>query len=172
MKNCCTLHKLNAINKMSKSQKERYAHTLYNNILNDIIQPMEGNKTTYVNQLDKISRKLLTSSKFRGVYPSDKIPKLNGIKRYCILNLDRSDQSGSHWIGMAKCPNTNKTYIYDSFGRHHAKIIKDVMYSGNGRIYSTDPDVEQDVAQTNCGQRTISWLCVFDRWGADIAMLI
>ena len=131
--------------------------------------PHTGNKTTYLDQLNGIGNKLL-GVKFAGVYPSDKIPILNDLKKYAILNLDTSKEPGSHWVAIAK--NEDDTYIYDSFGRCHTKIIKGLVYSGNGRIINCDLDAEQHIKETNCGARSLAWLCLFDIWGVNVAKLI
>ena len=154
---------------MTKSQKEKQAEKIYKIILKNIVIPLTGNKTTYLDQLDGIGHKLL-GVKFAGVFPSDKIPKLNDLKKYAILNLDTSKEPGSHWVAIAK--NGDDTYIYDSFGRCHTQIIKGLSYSGNGRIINTDLDAEQEVKETNCGARSVAFLCLFDVWGPDVAKLI
>jgi hypothetical protein len=154
---------------MSKSQKEKHAERIYNVIFKKIIIPLTGDKTTYLDELEGVGHKLL-GVKFAGVFPADKIPKLNDLKKYAILNLDTSKEPGSHWVAIAK--NGDDTYIYDSFGRSHTKIIKRLSYSGNGRIIDTDRDVEQDIKETNCGARCLAWLVLCDKWGADVAKLI
>lgn len=154
---------------MVKSNKEKHAEKIYKIILKNIVIPLTGNKTTYLDQLDGIGHKLF-GVKFYGTFPSDKIPRLNDLKKYAILNLDSSKEPGSHWVAIAK--NGDDTYIYDSFGRCHTQIIKALVYSGNGRIINTDLDAEQDVKESNCGARCLAWLCLFDGWGSDIAKLI
>ena len=140
-----------------------------NHILNNIIIPLVGNKTTYQNELDKIG-KLLLNNKFSGVYASDNIPKLDSNKKYAILNLDKSNEAGSHWVAVAK--HNNNLYIYDSFGRPHTKIIPSLSKSGNGKILNTELDKEQEEIETNCGARCLSWLLLFDNWGHKMAQLL
>jgi hypothetical protein len=154
---------------MSKSNKEKNANLLYQTILKKIIVPLTGDKTTFLDELNGVGHKLL-GVKFKGVFPADKIPRLNDLKKYAILNLDTSKEPGSHWVSIAK--DGKETYLYDSFGRSHTKIIKGLQYSGNGRIVNTDLDAEQDVLETNCGARCLAWLVLFDNWGADVAILI
>jgi hypothetical protein len=155
---------------MSRSTKEKQAEEVYKHYLHKVYD-LIGDKTTYLGQLEGAGKKLL-KVKFKGVYPSDKIPKLNDLAPYCILNLDKSTEAGSHWIALAKIPNSPRSVIYDSFGRDYKSIIPDLNYSGNGRIINTDRDAEQKVLETDCGARCIAWLCVFDKFGADIAKLI
>ena len=147
---------------------EKTAHKKYNVILKSIINKV-GNKTTYLGQLDKVCKKMF-GVKFHGVYPSDRIPKLTDKTPYCILNLDKSHEPGSHWVSLAKIGK--HSIIYDSFGRHHTEIIPQLKYSGNGRVLDTDQDVEQHITATNCGARSIAWLKFLDKYGAVNALKI
>jgi hypothetical protein len=153
----------------SKTKKEKTCNLLYDKVLKEIIYPLTGDKTTYLNELNGVGKQML-GVKFKGVFPADKIPKLNDLSPYAILNLDTSKEPGSHWVSIAK--NGDETYIYDSFGRSNVKIIPNLRYSGNGRIVDTDKDVEQDVLETNCGARCVAWLVFLDKWGIDCAKLI
>jgi len=147
---------------------EKTAHREYNKILR-LVKKRVGGKTTYLQQLDKAGKQMF-GSKFHGVYPSDKIPKLTNKTPYAILNLDKSTEPGSHWISIAKVGD--HTIVYDSFGRHHTKIIPSLKFSGNGKLISTDDDQEQPILSTDCGARSISWLEFLDKHGAENALLI
>ena len=155
--------------KTKKLNKRDQADQIYNHILKTEIKPLLGFKATYLDQLDNVCNKLF-GRKYRGTFPSDQIPKLNDVKKYCILNLDRSDQAGSHWIALAK--DDNKTYLYDSFGRAGNKIIPNLEFSGNGKIIDVDRDAEQGILEENCGARCVGFLCVFDRYGANVAKYV
>jgi len=142
----------------------------YNEYLKKII-PILGNDTTYLRDLERTGRKLF-GVKFKGVYPCDKIPKLNDLSPYCIANLDNSKQGGSHWIGIAKIHGKDECLVYDSFGRCYKKIIPILGHNGNGKIKNTDRDVEQKILENNCGARSMAWLCVYDKKGYKIARSI
>jgi hypothetical protein len=157
--------------KKSKLQKERDAHYLYNKVLKTIVYPMLGKQITYLSDLESVGFKFL-KHRFKGVYPSDHIPKLTDLTPYCVLNLDKSNESGSHWIALAKIKDKDKVMVYDSFGRKHSVIIKALQFSGKGRIVSTDNDAEQQIFQTDCGSRSIAWLLFVDNWGVKKAMMI
>ena len=155
---------------MSKSKEEQKAEEYYNKVLKYIENNKTGKKTTYSDQLEKICRELFTV-KFKGVFPSDKIPKLSSLAPYCILNLDKSTESGSHWVALSKC--TGGAMLYDSFGRDDTVIIKNLRFSGNGKIVDVDrKDVEQKMKEKNCGARCIAWLLVFNDLGEEYAKLI
>jgi hypothetical protein len=156
---------------MSKSKKEIEAERMYNHYLKNKVYPLIGDKTTYSTQLLGCAKKLFHVL-FKGVYPSDKIPKLNDLAPYCILNLDKSNEAGSHWVALAKFPNSDDCMVYDSFGRHYKKILPSLDLSGNGSIKNTDPDIEQKIKETDCGARCIAWLMVYHYHGPDYAILI
>lgn len=154
-----------------KQTKKEIADKIYDNILKKVVYPLLGDDTTYMDDLERVGRKLL-GTKFKGVYPSDKIPKLNDLRQYCILNLDNSKQKGSHWVALAKKENSNNSLIYDSFGRCHTKILPNLQYSGNGRIQNTDRDIDQKIEETDCGARSMAWLLLFDKYGEHMAKWI
>lgn len=154
-----------------KSEAEEQAMELYDKYLNDVYKLIGDKTSTYLGELNGAGRKLL-KCKFKGVYSSDKIPKLNDLSPYCILNLDNSKQSGSHWIAVAKVLHKNECIVYDSFGRDYKDIIPNLDLSGNGRMINTDRDPEQRVVQTDCGQRSLGWLLLLDKHGYKMAKLI
>ena len=149
---------------------EAAAMAMYNNILSRVVEPMIGDDSTYQHELDTAGRKLL-GVEFKGVYPSDKIPVLTDLKKYAIINLDRSTEPGSHWVAIAH--HDKKIYVYDSFGRKAVKIMPALFKSGNGsQIFDTDPDPEQQEDEMNCGARCLAWLLVFEHYGYKNALLI
>lgn len=156
----------------TKIQRERDAVYLYKRILKTIIYPLLGRKVTYLSDLDSIGHQFL-KHKFKGVFPSDQIPKLTELQPYCILNLDKSTETGSHWVAIAKIPGKQKKVLfYDSFGRKGSKIIPKLELSGNGRVINTDDDAEQGVMETDCGCRCLAFLLLCEHWGLEKAKLI
>lgn len=151
---------------MSKSIKKNIAEKLYKKYFKKIVKIM-GNKSTYDNELKTIGNKLFDNN-FVGVYPSDKIPHLKP-KQFIIVNLDKSNQPGSHWIGIVK--DKKGLLIYDSFGRKSIKIIPSI-YKQYKNIVDTEYDKEQKVKEYNCGQRVLSFLMVYFNKGFDYAKYI
>lgn len=144
---------------MNRVTKKK-AENAYNHYLK-LIQSKYGNKETSSSELKKIGKRLF-KNKFVGVFPSDRIPKMQN-NQYAIVNLDSSDQAGSHWVSIAK---SNKgIHIYDSFGRKVKKILPSLKQSGNGTIFEPEADVEQSQESENCGQRCLASLCVYDNFG-------
>ena len=70
-----------------------------------------------------------------GVYPLNCIPKIEKLPACLIINLDRDDQPGSHWVAVYIDGDGNSEY-FDSFGRPPEKkeikklLIGDTVYNG------------------------------------------
>jgi hypothetical protein len=144
------------------------------NVYKSILQYMKtilGNDTTFSTDLQKVGDKLF-GSKFKGVFASDKLPKLDSLKKYAIINLDNSSKPGSHWIGIAYDNNDDTLMVYDSFGRKSQKIIPSLRQTYSSIIKDTDYDSEQRIRQNDCGQRALSWLYVYDKLGPNKAVYI
>ena len=133
------------------------------------IESLIGSGVTFSDELAKLSKKLF-GDKFKGVFASDELNKLKSVEEgYFIFNLDKSDEPGSHWIGIVK---TNKgILVYDSFGRGSKEIIPGIHLLGN-RVKDTEDDAEQKVFEDNWGARVLSFLKIFDEYGSEIASLI
>lgn len=141
------------------------ADQLYNQILKGIVAK-HGNDVTYSDFLMTEGRKRF-GKKFAGVFPSDKVPKMK-VGSYAIVNLDKSNEPGSHWVAVVK--GSKKIYVYDSFGRASHQILRDSSIMGAGTTISdTEHDAEQDVDEDNCGQRVLAWLELFNQHGWKVA---
>ena len=145
------------------------SEALYDDILSRV-ENHTGIGSTFLSTLNSAGKKLF-KEKFHGVYPSDMVPQLSKTQPYCILNCDKSDMPGSHWVAM--CYKTKKTSLfYDSFGRKPEKIIPAIVNGVNGRIESTEKDAEQHMTESNCGARCLAWLIVCDQCGLNAARYI
>jgi hypothetical protein len=81
------------------------------NICNSLLADFEqklGKGVTTGDQLDKVGRAVF-GSEWGGVFARD--GEWRRRKGYKIVNLDRKNQSGSHWVGVVG------DMVYDSFGR-------------------------------------------------------
>lgn len=136
-----------------------------NILLKNIIEPWVGNGITYGSDLSKVGSKLFQN--FKGVHPSDQIPQMRHGDS-CIINLDKSNQPGSHWIALVR--HKKKTIIYDSFGRQSKLILPDVPLSILSTFIDTDTDPEQNILENNCGARCLAFLCIYYKWGVRMAM--
>jgi len=144
------------------------ADAIYNTLLRRV-EKMLGNETTFSNDLNNVAKSLL-GSKFKGIFTADKLPKLTKIQPYAIVNLDSSWEEGSHWIALAK--SGKKIIFYDSFGRPSKSILPLLKGGGGTTIVNTEDDAEQEIQETNCGQRSIVWLLLFDKYGEKMALQI
>ena len=148
---------------------KKQAEKLYEKILT-LVENHTGTTTTFLSDLDDAGGQMF-GTKFHGVYPSDRIPQLSKNKPYCILNCDKSNMPGSHWVAL--CYRTKNTSLfYDSFGREPKEVIPSVFDGLNGHIESTEDDYEQDVSESNCGARCLAWLAVCDQCGLEAAKFI
>ncbi len=147
--------------------RKKEAEDAYSDYLKDIIDAM-GSKETDSAQL-KAAGKTLFGSSFRGVFASDTIPNLKNNDK-AIVNVDKSGQAGSHWIGLYK--SSQGVLVYDSFGRKSTSIIPSVMSGGNGAVNDTEYDAEQADSQENCGQRVLAFLACCHVLGANTARYI
>ena len=141
---------------------------VYKKIVKRVEQLMNNHSTTFSTELNRIGKYLL-GNKFKGVFSADNIPTLQN-EQYCIVNLDRSYESGSHWVSLAR--KNNKTYFFDSFGRNDKQILPLLSKSGNGKILNTDSDPDQRISEYNCGQKSIGFLVFFELYGEEKALEI
>ena len=148
---------------MSEGQAENAFWKIYEQVLS--ILPEKSNGTTNF-ELEKIGRKLI-GPKFIGVYASDKIPRDK--QGYFIVNLDKSNQKGSHWVGVVR--DGDGTTVYDSFGRDTKNIFPD-SWRDFGKFEEVEDDAEQHWVEANCGQLSMSWLVFFSRHGRESSKLI
>jgi len=138
---------------------------IYNEYVKKIIS-IFGNKETTTTILNNIGYKLF-KNKYKGTYASNQVPLLNNKQPYCIINVDKSNMQGSHWVAVAY--KNKKVYVYDSFGRKTKSLIPHFRY----KIYQdTEYDPEQNKSEDNCGQRCLAWLLIFDKYGPKKALQI
>ncbi len=146
------------------------SHNLkYNWLLKNVTVPALTNRTTYGKDLHDFG-KMAFGDKFHGVYMADEIPSdFNARRPYGVVNLDRSDKEGSHWIGVA-FQRPGNLMVYDSFGAMHKTPPELIAKYGQSTV--TNPDAEQKLHQDNCGARVMAWLQLFERFGArDVSMI-
>ena len=141
---------------------------MFNRYTKQIIK-LVGSNALYTNQLNELGIKYF-GNKYHGTYPSDKLPKLTSLKPYSIINVDTSNQSGSHWVGIAYCSSMKKTLIFDSFGRK-TRILVPSIFKKYSTI-DTDYDHNQLIKENTCGQKSIAFLRIFDEYGFTAAKLI
>jgi hypothetical protein len=129
-----------------------------------------GRKALYNTTIDRVGAELF-GTKWIGCFPQDKVVLRNGFQ---VLNVDKSTQSGSHWIGLYK--TNNNIYIYDSFARPSGQLLKSLTKKIKGyhlKYKDSDrSDAEQRGDSEVCGQLSLSWLLCVKDLGIRKAMLI
>lgn len=96
--------------------------------------------------LQAIRNDAISLKKFRGIFPSDKIPQPCSAGYY-IVNLDSSTEPGSHWICLKIGKFQNE--FFDSYGfAPRNKTFKKIL--GNKYIYNKKK--LQNELSTTCGQ--------------------
>ena len=85
----------------------------------DFYKPMNKNGRSDIDLVAEAKRFPELSNKFMGVYPKDRIPKLQGAQ-CCIVNLQNSVDGkgrplpGTHWIACGK--RGGDSWAFDSYG--------------------------------------------------------
>ena len=116
---------------------------------------MGSNDETSTDELTAMGRRVF-GSRYVGTFGCDQIPPVVDGQSY-IVNTQPSTTSGVHWLAVYN--DGSRLVGYDSFGRdiHHA-------------VLESEPDAEQMVHESNCGQRCLAWLCVVYALGVDDAL--
>ena len=132
--------------------QEQSVNQLYDDYTRFFEKEIHKTGLTTSSDLDEQGKKTFGSD-WKGIYASDQKLPSEGL---CIVNTDRSDQDGTHWLGI----NANLNLLYDSFGRSKSKVLP--QWTGK----ETDHDVEQKNKENNCGQRCLAWLLVSKHYPA------
>ena len=102
-------------------------------------------------QTDAILRQI-----FLGVFASDKIPCITNFPAALIVNLDKSDSPGSHWISLF-FTKSNKCEYFDSYGRKpNNYILTYIAKQAKSFIYNNV--CVQDFWTISCGQMCLYYL--------------
>jgi hypothetical protein len=145
----------------------------FSSILRREVYPEVGDKVTTDSDLSATGRRLI-GREFSGVYASDRIPKFKASgTTYYIVNIDRHDQPGTHWLALVR--RGRDVYLYDSFGRPVQQTLPhlpDLCVSQGMKLDAGKSRPEQRVDQDDCGARSMAWLLLFKRFGPRVAKLI
>ena len=156
-------------------QDKKLVEKYYSGVLKQVEKIM-GSQETMSSQLNDFAKNYIGTS-YVGTYSSDQIPKLKS-GEMCIVNLDKSNQRGSHWVALCKDAtlsrssqrSANQLIFYDSFGRSVKKIMPSVRELG--KIIETENDKEQYKKEQNCGQRCLAFCLCFQNLGGKLVLWI
>jgi hypothetical protein len=132
---------------------------------------MNNSGVTTAGELNEIGKEMF-GDKFTGVYPQDLIPEFHN-PCYFIFNIDTHNKEGIHWLGCYF--DGTKYFVYDSFGRTSKRIVPIFVRQVKAeqkKYTDADYDPEQKDSQDDCGQRTLSFLKMVERYGVKNALLI
>jgi len=133
----------------------------FNKIKREIIKKW-GNHALDNQEVHEIGKEYL-GDKFKGVFPSDKVPFQPG---YYILNVDKSGMPGSHWVGIII---KNKTmYVYDSYARKTNKLINHLYDKAKKlkyKIVDVNKKSDQHPKSEICGPISLGFLATYDKFG-------
>jgi len=104
----------------------------------------EGDGSSNIELVEKAKK--LKLNNFRGAFMRDQLNFVPALNECGILNLNTSNQPGSHWVCWFK--RGKEKYYFDSFGVTAPRELVD--YLKPPIIYSTCQ--VQGFADTNCGQ--------------------
>ena len=103
--------------------------------------------------------KYLQIPNFKGVFSRDDLPLQPSKKECAIVNLNKSNEAGSHWVTFYK--DGSKRIYFDSFGQvvptEIQKYLKtDEEYQENKPVIQRNTDIVQEINTDICGH-----LCLY-----------
>lgn len=93
---------------------------------------------------------------FRGVFCLDTLPKKIRANECAIVNLDKSDGSGTHWISYVKKKDTDTVLYFDSFGNLRPPIELRKYFEPSKILYNFNQ--HQTFGSVNCGHLSLRFL--------------
>lgn len=141
--------------------------------LRKIISYYGSNKALSNFQIDPLG-KFLFKSRWRGANPQDHIVFKSG---YQILNTDKSDGDGEHWVAIYI---SNKTlYVYDSYARKSNTFLLYLTRLARAKGYKVINADTKDAEQFDtkydkeiCGHLSLAFLMTVKQLGIKKAILI
>ena len=131
------------------------------------IEDMIGTKSTNNIELEKIGENLY-GERFIGVFSADEFPKYVKENQMFIINTEPKNKPGIHWVSCYKL--NKKFYMYDSFDRPIKDLSKFWKHKNN--IVNANKDRDQSFLEYTCGQRSIAWLIMFNKYDSRIINII
>ena len=153
------------------SGAELKSHDTYKKNLIFIYSVVGHNQSTNSIVLDTFGKHFF-GKPFIGVFPKDKTPKLK-MNQMAILNLDNSDEAGSHWVAI--CRDPKGTLFYDSFGRHFNTVGFDKKNWTNADLKDREQlskILNDTIEQADCGQRCLAFMKTYKQLGYEMAKKI
>ena len=128
---------------------------------------MGKHTTTSTSELEEYGRRWFTPQQFLGVFPSDDEPPRTRHRCFYLQNTKPSSHNGEHWTAIGREPNRSDLF-FDSFARKPSPHFMPHLQG----VAVTNPDVDQHVDSTVCGQMSLAWGHIFVTCGYDVAKAI
>lgn len=122
-----------------------------------LIEDILNDKTTTNIQLLNLGKRIF-GDRFKNVYTSDDSIRLNN-NECCIVNTDSSTQAGMHWCGLYKY--RDHYYVFDSFGRDYHTLSRYFKFK---KWINVEHSRVESFKGSNCGQLSMSFCLIFDRY--------
>ena len=129
-----------------------------------LLEDILGSDATDNIELTKVGMYLF-GDRFKGAYPSDKMPVLKN-NEMCIINTD--NKKGEHWVACYRY--NNKTYTYDSFDRDVKELSK--YWKNKNNWVNANKDRDQSFSSSICGVLSLGWLISFDKYKTKVIDII
>ena len=146
----------------------------YNKNLMYIYDYLNKSTTTNNIELNRLCKILFGDAYFLGIRSADEFPKYIQNGQMFIINNKSSKQQGEHWIAFIKSDKNKdhkpRLYRYDSY---NIDIHKLSPYFRHKRFVNANSNRDQSYyGESNCGERAVSWLISFAKWGEKIINII
>lgn len=106
---------------------------------------------------NQINKSLRNVSSFIGTFPADRIPVVKARPASFVLNFDKHDSQGSHWVSLILLPNGESEYM-DSFGL--PPLQQDILnyIKKNSKAYTFNCQQFQHPLAISCGLYAIHFI--------------
>lgn len=141
----------------------------YKNLVKHLDNDVFGtNNDTSDDELKKVGRRYF-GKEFGGVYAENENIPIKSYK-YFIVNTDKRDQPGTHWVALFADHSNETLFVFDTFDRQTSKLLHDVDLNARKQHFTIRKGAhhtEQLDAQQDCGPRSLSWLILVKKYGID-----
>ena len=106
---------------------------------------------------EELKNKLKYLKTFKDVVPCDRIPKIDKLPISLIINTDKHNEQGEHWVALY-ISNKNIGYYFDSYGLPPLnKEIEDFL-NNNTNAWKWNNQTIQGLNSTKCGQFSVLFI--------------
>ena len=129
-----------------------------------VVGRMGKQTTTSTSELEEYGRRWFTPQQFLGVFPQDQEPPRTRHRCFYLQNTKPASHRGEHWTAVGRQPGRPDLF-FDSYARKPSAHFMPHLQG----VTLTDPDVDQSLSSTMCGQMSLAWGHIFVTCGYDVA---